>query len=182
MTRTLDVKTVIKPAAFAHYVLRVRNIEESIAWYQTVLGMEIVFRAEKIAFLTYDNEHHRLALAETPIKDETAPGSPGLDHVAYTLDSLGDLLSTYKRLKAEGILPVWPINHGLTTSIYYADPDGCRVEFQIENFKTPEELKGFMKGEAFANNPIGVGFDPDKLVERYENGDPIDEFLKLGSA
>ena len=182
MRRTLDSETLIKPAKFAHFVLRVRNLQESIGWYQTVLGMEMVHRAEKIAFMTYDDEHHRLALAETPVAAEIPPGAPGLDHVAYTLESLGDLLATYKRLKSKGILPAWPINHGLTTSLYYADPDGNRVEFQVEHFATPEELRGFMESETFANNPIGVGFDPEKLVERYERGDAIDELLKQGSA
>ena len=182
MRRTLDSETLIKPAKFAHFVLRVRNLQESIGWYQTVLGMEMVHRAEKIAFMTYDDEHHRLALAETPVAAEIPPGAPGLDHVAYTLESLGDLLATYKRLKTKGILPAWPINHGLTTSLYYADPDGNRVEFQVEHFSAPEDLRGFMESDVFANNPIGVGFDPEKLVERYEQGDPIEELLKQGSA
>jgi catechol-2,3-dioxygenase len=182
MGRTLDSETLIKPAKFAHFVLRVRNLEESIAWYETLLGMEMVHRAEQIAFMTYDDEHHRMALVQTPVQAEMAPGAPGLDHVAYTLNSLGDLLSTYKRLKAKGILPAWPINHGLTTSIYYQDPDGNRVEFQVENFETPEELRGYMESGAFAENPIGVGFDPEKLVERYENGDPLEELQKQGSA
>jgi len=183
MSRTLDATTVIKPAKFAHYVLRVRDLAESIAWYQTVLGMEIVHHAGMIAFLTYDDEHHRLALAQAPPSAGALPnGAPGLDHVAYTLESLGDLLATYKRLKAKGIKPVWPINHGLTTSLYYSDPQGCRVEFQVENFKTKRELQDYMHSEAFAKNPIGMGFDPDVLVERYEKGDPIEELLRQGAA
>jgi catechol-2,3-dioxygenase len=182
MTRTLDAQTLIKPAKFAHFVLRVKDIDKSIAWYQAVLGMEIVHRAEKIAFLTYDDEHHRLAIAETPVDADAPPGAPGLDHVAYTLESLGDLLATYKRLKAQDILPVWPINHGLTTSMYYEDPDRCRVEFQVENFATKKELQDFMRSEVFAANPIGVNFDPETLVDRYENGDPIEELVKQGSA
>jgi len=182
MPRTLDATTVIRPAKFAHFVLRVRDLAESIQWYQTVLGMEIVHHAGMIAFLTYDDEHHRLALAQTPVAAEAPRGAPGLDHVAYTLSSLGDLLATYKRLAAKGIKPVWPINHGLTTSLYYEDPNGCRVEFQVENFTTPGELRGYMESAAFAKNPIGVTFDPDVLVKRYENGDPIEALLQQGAA
>jgi hypothetical protein len=39
-----------------------------------------------------------------------------------------------------------------------------------------------MESEAFAANPIGVGFDPEKLVERYQRGDPIEELLQPGAA
>ena len=182
MTRPLEPERTIRPAKFAHFVLRTRNLEESIAWYQTVVGMEVVHRNDFIAFLTYDGEHHRIALVKTPVATPAPPGSAGLDHVAYTLASLGDLLSTYLRLKAKGILPVWPINHGPTTSLYYADPDGNRVEFQVDNFATEEELKGWMKSGAFAANPIGVVFDPEKLVARYTRGDAIEELVRQGSA
>jgi len=182
MKRQLEPEKVIRPAKFAHFVLRTRNLEESIAWYQAVLGMEIVHRNDFIAFLTYDEEHHRLALVKTPVATPAPPGAAGLDHVAYTLASLGDLLSTYRRLEQKGILPVWPINHGLTTSIYYADPDGNRVEFQVENYETEAELKGWMQSGAFAANPIGVVFDPEKLLARYTAGDPLEELVKQGAA
>ena len=180
MTREVSTD-LVKPAHFAHYVLRVSDLDASIEWYDKVLGMEVVHRNPRIAFLTYDDEHHRLALAQT--KAEAGPkGAPGLDHVAYTLPTLGDLLCTYQRLKAEGILPVWPINHGLTTSMYYADPDGCRVEFQVENFATKDELNAYMRSAAFAENPIGVDFDPEKLLARYENGDALEELVQQGAA
>ena len=181
MKRQLDSTTTIRPSHFAHFVLRTRNLEEAIAWYQTVVGMEIVNRTEHIAFMSYDDEHHRIALAQTPVEEPAPPGSAGMDHVAYTLGSLGELLGTYKRLQAKGILPVWSINHGPTTSLYYADPDGSRVEFQVDNFETAAELKGWMESEAFTKNPLGVAFDPDKLAERYENGDPIEELLLQGA-
>ena len=173
---------LVKPAVFAHFVLRCSDKAASVNWYSTVLGMEIVHENPMIAFMTYDDEHHRLALVQTQFEGEVPKGAPGLDHVCYTLNSLQDLLATYKRLKSVDILPVWPINHGLTTSIYYADPDGNRVEFQVENYETKEELQAYMRSDAFAQNPIGVDFDPEKLLERYENGDPLDELRQQGSA
>ncbi len=181
MTRTVS-DVLVKLASFAHFVLRCSDKSKSVEWYQAVLGMEIVHENPMLAFMTYDDEHHRIALVQTNFEGEVPVGAPGLDHVAYTLKSLGDLLSTYKRLKAKGIEPVWPINHGLTTSLYYADPDGNRVEFQVENYDTKEELNNFMHSDTFAANPIGVDFDPEKLLARYENGDPMEELIKQGSA
>lgn len=185
MTRTVDT-TLVKPAKFAHFVLRVSDMQKSVEWYSAVLGMEIVHQNPMITFMTYDDEHHRMAMVQVPpdapASQEDRMRSPGLDHVAYTLETLEELLMTYKRLKAQDIVPVWPINHGLTTSMYYADPDGNRVEFQVENLETKAELQGYMRSEAFAENPIGVNFDPDKLLARYENGDPLEELLKQGAA
>ena len=48
--------------------------------------------------------------------------------MAYGLTSFGDLVLTYERLKAGGITPFLPLNHGFTTSLYYHDPDGNDVE------------------------------------------------------
>lgn len=182
MSRHLDPATPIRPTRFAHFVLRVSDLARSIAWYEEVAGMEIVHRGENLAFMSFDDEHHRIALAQTPVEAEPVPGAPGLDHVAYAFDSLGDLLSTYKRLQAKGIEPFWPINHGPSTSLYYRDPDGNGVELFVDNYQTEDELKGWMESEAFAANPIGVRFDPDKLAERYEAGDPLEELLLQGSA
>ena len=181
MSRTVDpaMETSLK---FAHFVLRVSDMAQSVSWYSTVLGMKIVHQNPMLTFMTYDDEHHRLAMVQTQSDAELPANAPGLDHVAYTLTSLEALLATYKRLKAADILPVWPINHGLTTSMYYADPDGNRVEFQVENMQTKEELNAFMHSETFAANPIGVDFDPEKLLERFENGDALEELVLQGSA
>ncbi|MEM7098719.1 MAG: VOC family protein [Pseudomonadota bacterium] len=181
MKRTVNPALKTKPK-MAHYVLRAANLHRSIDWYSAVLEMHVVYRNEHLCFLTYDDEHHRLALAQTPVADLPPRGSPGLDHVAYTLESLEELLATYRRLKGLDILPAWPINHGLTTSLYYEDPDGNRVEFQVDNFATKDELNAFLYSDSFAENPIGVTFDPEILLSRYENGDAIEELIKQGSA
>jgi catechol-2,3-dioxygenase len=55
---------------------------------------------------------------------------PGLEHIAATYGSLGELLATYRRLATHRIEPYWSINHGPTISLYYKDPDGNRLELQ----------------------------------------------------
>ena len=60
MSRQLDSETPIRPACLAHYVLRVRNMEESITWYETVVSMELVQRGDKLAFLTETHYGARL--------------------------------------------------------------------------------------------------------------------------
>ena len=110
------------------------------------------------------------------------PQSAGIDHVAFTFASLGDLLHTYRRLAGIGIEPYWCINHGPTTSLYYRDPNGIQVELQIDNFARIEDLNGWMRSGAFQQNPIGVEFDPEVLSERFESGDPLEALVQQGSA
>jgi hypothetical protein len=45
--------------------------------------------------------------------------------------------------------------------MYYTDPDGNRIETQVDNFDTIEEANAYMASTAFAENPIGIDFDPD---------------------
>lgn len=90
MHRPIDSETRVRPSRFAHFVLRVRDLDRSIAWYRSLVGMEVVHRAETLAFLTYDDEHHRMALVETPVEAPAAPNAPGLDHVADPIEELFD--------------------------------------------------------------------------------------------
>ena len=168
----------IAPKKFAHFVLKTAHFADVIEWYRTVLQARVVSRSEMLCFLSYDEEHHRLAIANMPQAAAAPPGSAGVDHVAYTYGGLGELLATYRRLKAAGIEPVWCINHGPTTSMYYRDPDGLRVELQIDNFATDEELNAYFTSADFQQNPIGVTYDPEDLARRYEAGMPLDELLR----
>ena len=161
------------PIKLAHLVRRTSRLPEMIRWYQSVLAAEIVHADETLAFLTYDEEHHRVALARIPGLEEQSPLAAGTDHVAFTHADLGDLLYTYARLKREGIEPFWCINHGPTTSMYYKDPDGNGIEFQVDNFPTAEEANRWMRSGAFAANPIGVVFDPEEMLARYRSGEPL---------
>ena len=170
-----------KPAKFAHVVYMTRRFDEMIAWYRNVFEADVVYENPAIAFLTYDDEHHRFAFANLDVlkPDGGAPddrGQVGVNHVAYTYGSIDDLLDTYSRLKAEGIEPYWPVHHGPTLSLYYTDPDGNRMEFQVDCCSA-EEAKALMMSDGYEANPIGVSFDPEELVERLRAGEMADTLL-----
>jgi catechol-2,3-dioxygenase len=167
-------RPVARPRQLAHVVRRTSRFDELVRWYCTVLGAEIVHSNGMLAFLTYDDEHHRIAIAGIPGLEEQPAMAAGTDHIAFTYADLGDLLHTFRRLKAAGIEPYWCINHGPTTSMYYKDPDGSKVELQVDNMPSIEAIDTWMRSGAFAANPIGVVFDPEDLVARYEAGEALE--------
>jgi catechol-2,3-dioxygenase len=167
----------VKPTLFAHFVLRTPDKAALVKWYCTVLGAHPVFENDYISFVTYDDEHHRVAFVQMPDLEKPAAKAWGLAHVAYTLADLGQLLGTYRRLKADNIVPVRTINHGPTVSMYYKDPDGNQVELQVDAFDKAGAASYFHT-EPFAKNPIGVLFDADKMVTDYEAGVPEAELLR----
>ncbi|MFC3230769.1 VOC family protein [Marinibaculum pumilum] len=168
------------PRKFAHVVFNTHRYEEMIAWYLDVFEARVQHRDDRLAFLTYDQEHHRFAFANLGPAGagggDVVPGRAGVNHLAYTWDGLAALLDLYKRLKARGILPYRPIRHGFTLSMYYRDPDGNQLEFQVD-LMTPAAANRFMDSPAFAANPIGEHFDPDQLVARFEAGAPVDDLI-----
>jgi catechol-2,3-dioxygenase len=163
----------VPPVKLAHVVRRTARFDEMVAWYRTVFAAEIAHADAMLAFLTYDDEHHRFAIANIPGLDEQPAFAAGTDHIAFTYADLGDLLYTYARLARAGIVPFWCVNHGPTTSLYYKDPDGNRVELQVDNFATADECNRWMRSGEFAANPIGVVFDPEELLARYRAGEPL---------
>ena len=167
----------VVPKRLAHIVRRTSRFAELIAWYKTVLGAEVVHGDEMLAFLTYDDEHHRIAIAGLPGLEEQSAFAAGTDHVAFTYASLGDLFYTYERLKRERIEPFWCINHGPTISMYYKDPDGSRVELQVDTMATAESIDTWMRSGEFAANPVGIIFDPEDLLARYRAGEALEKLV-----
>lgn len=123
------------PAKLAHLVLRTNNFAPQVAFYQTFLNARITLQTPQMAFLSYDDEHHRIAIANLPHIANKVRESCGIEHVAFTYGSLGELLGAWRgRLEAGegGLRPVWCVNHRVTTSLYYKDLDGNLIgEFVI---------------------------------------------------
>ena len=171
-----------KPVKFAHVVYQTRRFDEMIRWYQLVFEADVVHQDPALAFMTYDDEHHRFAFANLSVLKPKAErpgerGDIGVNHVAYTYADAGDLMKTYARLRDAGIMPYWPVHHGTTMSLYYRDPDGNRMEFQVD-CGTVQEANAFMASDAFRENPIGVEYDPEALLAQYEAGVGADVLIR----
>jgi catechol 2,3-dioxygenase-like lactoylglutathione lyase family enzyme len=178
LPKTARARGRIAPRAFAHIVLRTNRYDEMIAWWKTVLELEPLHASPFITFLTFDEEHHRVAILCAPDLKDKLPSSVGVDHFAFSYAGISDLLATYERLAANGIRPTTSIHHGVTLSFYYLDPDRNEVELQVDAFRTQRELNEFLAGGAFARNPIGVLFDADALVKRWRAGASDAELLR----
>src|SRR6185503_3091823 len=74
----------IAPTKLAHVVRRTARFEEMVAWYETVLAARTVHTDGILAFLTYDDEHHRIAIARIPGLEEAPAMHAGTDHIAFT--------------------------------------------------------------------------------------------------
>jgi catechol-2,3-dioxygenase len=149
-----------------------------IEWYGTVVGMTSNHTFPGGAWLTNDEANHRLALLVSPrlSDDPDKLMHNGFHHSAFEYPSMGDLLNTYTRLKALGIEPHASLDHGLTTSLYYEDPDGNSVELQTDNFGSWQESSEWMRtSPQFAANPIGMPVDPAKMVAAREAGASFEE-------
>ncbi len=172
----------IRPAQFVHVVYRTRRFDEMTRWYETVFDARVQYANPVLAFLTYDDEHHRIALINLSVVQPEATeadrrGAVGVDHVAYTYGSIEDLFENYAQLKEKGIVPYWCVHHGVTMSMYYADPDGNQMELQVDAFTSSEAANAYMHGPGFSANAIGVEYDPDAILAQLRAGTPGSDFL-----
>jgi len=163
------------PAKLAHVVYMTRRFDEMISWYQTVFEAKVQYQNPAFAFLTFDSEHHRFAFVNMTVlrpDDAGTVANPksGVNHVGYTYATVGELLDTYDRLNQRGITPYWRIHHGVTLSMYFQDPDGNRMEFQVDCCANADEAHAYMHSDTFAANPVGVEVDFDSLLTQYRNG------------
>jgi catechol-2,3-dioxygenase len=150
-----------------HVNLKTTRLEELIDFYTTLIGAEVQYRFESGAWLTNDGANHRIALLAFPnfADDPDKAEHTGMHHTAFEYDAFEELNATYLRLKGEGILPVMCLDHGMTLSYYYADPDGNQVELQVDCFGDWQSSTEFVRvSEDFRRDPLGPLVDPERVA------------------
>jgi catechol-2,3-dioxygenase len=119
-----------------HAVLYVRNVTESVAFYRDVLGFTYIEGGDAIpgaAFLrapgsTNDHDLGLFELGTQAGPSGAGRSTVGLYHLAWEVDTLGDLEDLAKTLSEHSAL-VGASDHGTTKSLYGKDPNG--LEFEI---------------------------------------------------
>ena len=119
-----------------HLVLTVRNIEKTILFYTSVMGMEKeVFEQGRVS-LKYGDQKinlHEVGKEIEPKADKALPGSADLCFITDT-----PITEAMSRLKSFGIkIILGPVERtgakGLILSIYFRDPDNNLIELANES-------------------------------------------------
>jgi catechol-2,3-dioxygenase len=161
-----------------HVNLKTTQLQSMIDWYGAVVGSKVVFQFPAGAWLSNDGANHRIALLALPdyADDPDKERHTGLHHTAFEFSSFADLMDAYERLRDRAIKPERCLDHGMTVSLYYRDPDRNLVELQADVFGSWEKSRAWMEtSPAFAANPIGVDFDPDKVLAAHRGGASLEE-------
>lgn len=174
----LNTETIVHPI-LQHVGLTTNKLEKLRDWYKLVLGMRVIYLSEnptgavtkgpglRALWLSNDEVNHRIAIVEIPglTCDPERPRHTRLQHVAFAYQTLDDLLGTYARLKAHGILPVMSVDEGPQTAFYYDDPDRNSVELNVNNYTDQwAAIEHIQTSPEFARRPLGVDVDPDKMI------------------
>jgi catechol 2,3-dioxygenase len=114
-----------------HVHLKVANLDRALAFYEGVLGFEVVVRIDdSAAFLSAGGYHHHIALNtwESRGGSPPPPGSTGLYHVAILYPTRAALAEALRGVLAAGISLDGASDHGVSEAIYLRDPDENGVE------------------------------------------------------
>jgi len=153
----------IPVAHLNHAVLYVRDASRAAAFYGRVFGFEIVESAfgGRAVFMrsATGGNHHDLGLFSVgPDAPRPPRGSVGLYHLAWEVPAIEDLANAARILSEAGALG-GASDHGVSKSLYGADPDGN--EFEIM-WRVPREAWG-----EYADKGVVMPLDIDAEVRRW---------------
>lgn len=166
------------PQEIGHLVLNVTDVERSTRFYRDVVGFQVArYRPDGSgAFLTCGVIHHNLALFKAPAGAQPyQKGHVGLNHFAFKVDSYQALQEAHTRLVQAGATIDHIVDHGMTRSVYFLDPDGIEMELFCNTFDTEEEGLAFMKATPGQATPMDIN-----AAEPPRPGIPQADYTRVG--
>ncbi len=115
-------------ARMGYVVLRVRNLQRAVVFYQRYLELRLVERVgARYAFLSGSARHHDLTLFQvgTDALDHP-PGTVGVERIAFEVPNQRAFAQIYTRLKKDKI-PLKAVNRLIAWELEFKDPDGNSV-------------------------------------------------------
>ena len=147
------------PKEIGHIVLNVTDVERSTRFYRDVVGFQVSrYRPDGTgAFLTCGVVHHNLALFKAPAGARpTEKGAIGLNHFAFKVESYRALQAAHRRLVEARAIIDHIVDHGMTRSVYFLDPDGIMMELFSDTYATEEEGLAYMKSTRGGAAPMDI--------------------------
>ena len=125
---------MIQARKLGHIVLKVRDAQQAKDFYTRVLGLQVAYedRQRGMVFLSFGTEHHELALFQLATGEPPQAAQPGVHHIAWQLGSFAELQAAHRELVELGIPVEAAVEHNVTRSVYFFDPDGNRVELYCD--------------------------------------------------
>lgn len=155
-----------QPRRLGHVNLIVNNTDASMDFYKRVVGLEEVYRVPAIGggFLSNGNTHHDVGMVQS--SGPSGRGRrPGLNHLAFELESEVHLVQGYERSRADNLEFERTLDHDIAHSAYCADPDGVSCELYADVVK---EWRTARTGEVTKPKPVWwPGKTPPVLERNY---------------
>lgn len=118
-----------------HTMLRVGDLEKSIAFYTDVLGMKMLRRKDypegkfTLAFVGYQDEADGAVLELTQNWDvKKYDLGTGYGHIAIEVDNAYDACEEVRKRGGKITREAGPMKHGATVIAFVEDPDGYKIE------------------------------------------------------
>lgn len=206
------------PNGLHHLALNVHDVEGPLEFFTQVCGMEMVafywMHGVKDAYHIFLrlNGHSSVALVRDPADNEieARPEQRGMfgmsrirgamQHVAFNVASVDDLLAMRDRVRAHGYQTFGPIDHGFCRSVYIPGaPEHMMVEFStsaqpidpaqwidpttVEHAGlTPEQIERYRNPPAFRSRRGAVeqpAYDPERQILEPAETDLLSDPRKL---
>lgn len=128
-----------RPSRLSHVNLNTRDVDNTLAFFQDVLAMQLTDRSRLMGFVRCNADHHCVVLAQAPIE--------GLNHIAFMMPDWESVMRASGRMIDHGFPIQWGVGrHGPGDNIfaYFTDPAGVVIEYTAEVLQVDDsyQVKG----------------------------------------
>ncbi len=139
--------------SLGHIVLQVADLQRAKTFYHNLLGIPVSAESADwgMVFFTL-GDHHNFAIIEVQPGDEAGSAGRGVEHFAFKLNGGLDALRAAKQELEDAGVEVMPVDHNVSYSLYFHDPDGNRLEVYVDGVEGWRENPDLILTDATALN------------------------------